>query len=208
VFWSRTRREARRQKVLDELLELDPSQRQARLELAVAAGDVRATEVEEALRLAHRLDSLRVMTFFQSSGRPAGEGLSDAVQPQADAPADPAAPAKVRKTKAPAARTKRRPASDSAVIAVVADQAPEPSIPESQAVPIEVVGLAGRLTDGELAARRYLVGSFSSRQRRLRVLAVGHSALEGAPHADGSLDSHPSETVAESRKPDISWLRP
>jgi hypothetical protein len=207
VFWSRTRREARRQKVLDELLELDPSQRQARLELAVAAGDVRATEVEEALRLAHRLDSLRVMSFFQSSRRPEGEGPAEAVETRVAAGVDPA-PTKVRKTRTPAVRAKRRPASDSAAIPVVAEQVIEPSMPESPAVPIEVVGLVGRLTDGELAARRYLVGSFSSRQRRLRVLAVGHSASEAASLADGNLDARSSESAAESRKPDISWLRP
>lgn len=62
MFWNRTSREARRQEVLDELLELDPGQRQPRLELAVAAGDVRANEVEETLRLVHRLAALRVMT--------------------------------------------------------------------------------------------------------------------------------------------------
>lgn len=72
MLWSRSRREERRQKVLDELLELDPEERPGRLEIAVATGDVRADEVDEALRLVHRLDELRVMTIPPSSRLPGG----------------------------------------------------------------------------------------------------------------------------------------
>jgi hypothetical protein len=63
VFWSKSGRDSRRQKVLDELLELDPADRRQRLELAVAAGDVRSVEVDQALHLVARLDSLRRMTL-------------------------------------------------------------------------------------------------------------------------------------------------
>ncbi len=63
MFWSKTDREARRQKVLDELLEVDAADRRNRIEQAVVAGDVRAGEVEQALRLVDRLDALRVMTI-------------------------------------------------------------------------------------------------------------------------------------------------
>ena len=54
MFWSRSRREARRQRVLDELLVLDPEARRGRLEVAVVEGDVRAEEVDAALSLVHR----------------------------------------------------------------------------------------------------------------------------------------------------------
>jgi len=54
------------------LLELDPEERSGRLEIAVATGDVRADEVDEALRLVHRLDELRVMTIPPSSRLPGG----------------------------------------------------------------------------------------------------------------------------------------
>jgi hypothetical protein len=80
VFWTRNRREARRQQVLDELLAMDPNDRRGRLDVAVVAGDVRKDEVESALRLVGRLDALRVMTI-PPSGRlpggivPIGEGL-------------------------------------------------------------------------------------------------------------------------------------
>lgn len=108
MFWNRTGREARRQEVLDELLELDPSQWQARLELAVAAGHVRAGEVEETLRLVHRLDAVRVMTFYTSSELMEGD----------------AATPKVRKARVPMARATGPVAPDCATIRVVAD--PEP----------------------------------------------------------------------------------
>jgi len=62
VFWNRSAREARRQTVLDELIDLDPERRRRRLELAVAEGDIRPAEVEQALKLVSRLDALRVMT--------------------------------------------------------------------------------------------------------------------------------------------------
>ena len=68
MLWSKNGREARRQKVLDELLEVEPADRLARLQEAVAAGDVRANEVEQALRLVERLDALRVMTIPHVAG--------------------------------------------------------------------------------------------------------------------------------------------
>jgi hypothetical protein len=66
----KSRREERRQKVLDELPELDPAARQSRLEQAVAAGDVRSDEVESALRLVQRLEALSVFTVPPIGGRP------------------------------------------------------------------------------------------------------------------------------------------
>jgi len=68
MFWSRTDREARRQKVLDELIDVEPADRVNRLQEAVTAGDVRADEVEQALRLVDRLDALRVMTIPHVDG--------------------------------------------------------------------------------------------------------------------------------------------
>lgn len=61
MFWPRGRREERRQRVLDELLTLDQGNRRERLDLAVASHELRAEEVEPALRLVERLDRLREM---------------------------------------------------------------------------------------------------------------------------------------------------
>ena len=72
MFWTRKSREARRRKVLDELLAMDPNDRRGRLDVAVVAGDVRADEVESALRLVGRLDALRVMTIPPSRLLPGG----------------------------------------------------------------------------------------------------------------------------------------
>ena len=68
MFWSKTGREARRQRVLDELIEIDPVDRPSRLQEAVTAGDVRSIEVEQALRLVDRLDALRVMSIPHVDG--------------------------------------------------------------------------------------------------------------------------------------------
>lgn len=72
MLWTQSRREARRQMVLDELLGLDPSDRRGRLELAVAAGDLQVDEVDTALRMVQRLDALRVMTIAASGRLPGG----------------------------------------------------------------------------------------------------------------------------------------
>jgi hypothetical protein len=68
MFWSKTGRETRRQKVLDELIEINPVDRPSRIQEAVTAGDVRANEVEQALRLVDRLDALRVMSIPHMDG--------------------------------------------------------------------------------------------------------------------------------------------
>jgi hypothetical protein len=72
MFWTHDGRAGRRQKVLDELMDLDPAARRSHLETAVAAGDVRESEVESALLLVHRLDVVRVMTVPSSGRLPGG----------------------------------------------------------------------------------------------------------------------------------------
>jgi hypothetical protein len=198
VFWRRTSREARRQEVLDELLELDQGQRQARLELAVAAGQVRPDEVEETLRLVHRLEGLSVMTFHPWSQRASGEAPAEAVDILAG-PCKPSAVAQATGTVATAFAT----------IPVVTDQEPGRSLPDSAAGPLEAVMAPGWLIGGELAARRVRVGSYSSRQRRLRLLAAGSgSSSEAASLSGGNLDPYAGEDAVEPAWPDISWLRP
>jgi hypothetical protein len=161
--------------VLDELLELDQGQRQARLDLAVAAGHVRPDEVEETLRLVHRLEGLRVMTFYPLGQRASGEAPVEAVDVLA--PCDPAA--------APG------------------------FVPDLAAGPLETVMAPGWPIGSELAARRVRVGSYSSRQRRLRLLATGsRSSSEASSLADGDLDPEAGEGAVEPVWPDISWLRP
>jgi hypothetical protein len=208
VFWSRSSREERRQEVLDELLELDQSQRQARLELAVAAGHVRPDEAEETLRLVHRLEGLRVLTFQPLSGRTSGEALLEAVDAPV-APGKPAAVPEVRKARVAVARPTQPVTPTSATIRLLHDQEPTRSLPESSTGPIEVAMTPGWLIGSELAASRVRTGSFSSRQRRLRLLAAGsRSSSEAASLSDGDFAPHAIEDPAEPIWPDISWLRP
>lgn len=62
MLWSRSDRDARRQKVLDELLEMDAEHRRRRLDLAVASGEVHSDEMMATMQLVTRLDALRLMS--------------------------------------------------------------------------------------------------------------------------------------------------
>lgn len=73
---------------------------------------------------------------------------------------------------------------------------------------VEVVLAAGRPSDSELAARRFRTGSFSSRQRRLRLLVAGTRSSSEAALSDGTLDDHAHEGAAKPVGLDISWLLP
>jgi hypothetical protein len=72
MLWSRSDRDARRQKVLDELLELDAEHRRRRLELAVAAGEVHSSEMAATMQLVNRLEALRLMTVPIGGTLPGG----------------------------------------------------------------------------------------------------------------------------------------
>jgi hypothetical protein len=63
VFWKRVSRQVRRQKVMDELTDLDPTERRIRLNRAVADGDIRGDEMDVLLRTVGRLDELKVMAI-------------------------------------------------------------------------------------------------------------------------------------------------
>ena len=68
MFGKRENRASRRQRALEELLWLDPVERERRAIAAVASGDFTADEVEASLRLVSRLDALRAMDL-PGSGR-------------------------------------------------------------------------------------------------------------------------------------------
>jgi len=59
MFGKRGKRAAQRQRVLEELLWLEPAERERRVIAAVASGEFTADEVEASLRLVSRLDALR-----------------------------------------------------------------------------------------------------------------------------------------------------
>lgn len=71
MFGKQPNRVARRQRVLEELLWLEPVDRERRIIAAVASGEFSAEEMDSALRLVSRLDSLRT-TSFPPGGRLVG----------------------------------------------------------------------------------------------------------------------------------------
>ena len=204
MFWTRHSRDARRQKVLDELLDLDPGERRERLEAAVGVGDVHANEVDAALLMVNRLDALRVMTI------PTSGVLSRTTLPVAPigVPDDGEDADPVWAVRLPA----QRPAEDAwvptddAAIPIVADA--EPSWPRLDAapLPIDAVETASRIVARDRVARRRRPTGPSPSQRRRNMAAV--SPKLPAPLAmplgyDTAAGISPEETW-----PTISWLRP
>jgi hypothetical protein len=188
MFWNRVRREARRQKVLDELLELDPNDRRARLEAAVAAGDVRADEVDSALQMVHRLDNLRGMTLpTQGLQRGLPGSPRFALKPVEEETAS----AELIVVAEP---TRLEPV----ITDGVAEPEADPSWVSADSKPIDAVEAASRLLARHDAARK---SRRSSRSRRLHALVSVDIAER---HGDAL---RAGETATDSR-PDISWLRP
>ena len=211
MFWNRSAREARRQKVLDELLALDPDGRRRRLDEAVVAGDVREVEIDQALRLVSRLDALRVMqipgTHDQAGTTPSGS------EADAEAGATPGkVPGRRRNPKKASAKRERR------SISVL----PERTGAAGSAAP-------GRARPKMKAAAARKAGSAGSgpRRRRLRIAAastaaqqlVSGSSIPIPIEADGDLEADApilvvagapagSDDSAREQWPDISWLRP
>jgi len=92
MLWKRDDSDARRLAVVDELIAIPRDERQARIDLAVASGDLRAADRESALRLASRLESISVMTIPAIRTRPAVELESVSIPAQIEAgPAVPVA---------------------------------------------------------------------------------------------------------------------
>lgn len=192
MFWMRNRREARRQQVLDELLALDPGARRGRLEVAVTAGDVRADEVDSALRLVGRLDALRVMTI------PASERLPGGVSPI---------------TGRVVAHAYRVRAAEEARAAAEVEAHGEPASPDAAHTAQTEPG-PGRGSPARLATRS---GSRSSRRRRRRHTEVkvgARARLVASIAADAT--QAPSDASAPATGnaardevwPSIEWLRP
>ena len=203
MFWKRSRREERRQKVLDDLLAMDPTARRGRIDQALAAGDVHADEVDSALRLVDRLDALSVFTV-----RPNG-----------------AAPDRVTSVDGRPGRRKSRAAASAPTVSLTgAARAKSPRLkplavpigsdPErarhwlaSDAIPMDALESAKRLAARDRAARKAGAAPLSARRGRTRAELAGSPAeplaepvpIRGEPAPEGSRDES---------WPSISWLRP
>ena len=197
MFWNRAAREARRQKVLDELIELTPQERRSRMDQAVVEGDVRAGEVEQVLRLVGRLDALRVMTI------PGARNAAPATGVTTDGPPEPVSVEAVAKP--PSGADSRVPVEVGA---------------ESVEVPVSQAGASrqGRAIGREASVRKAgrAIGG-SPRRRRLRLAASARQRALARAGASGEMAAAPdvqyavaaaAEAKQEEQWPDISWLRP
>lgn len=202
MFWNRAAREARRQKVLEDLIDLTPEERLLRMDRAVADGDVRAEEVDQAIRLVGRLDALRVMTI---------PGPRRAVTGP-DAPKPDQLPKPSGSATTTAARKLSRRARRRAAIAVT----PELIEASRRASVAPIRHSGGR----DAAVRKANRAIGSPRRRRLRFAAslaapapavAALSAPVAAP-AEASEVAFAIAAVAETRQeeqwPNIAWLRP
>jgi hypothetical protein len=196
VLWTRNSRRERRQKVLDELLSLDSVGRAERLEVALAAGDIRSDEVDEALRLVHMLDAVRVMTVPLFGRFPGGvEPITEHPLRAAEesAAAEPIVAA--GKKSASSSRTPKR-----VGLTVVVGGAPTRRDPVL--VSLDTAAVSNQHAALDLAALKAGSGARSSRRRRLRsrIADVTWPALVPGGTA--------ATAATEPSEPSIEWLRP
>ena len=186
----KSRREERRQKVLDELFELDPAARRRRLDQAVAVGDVRPDEVDSALRLVQRLDALSVFATGPTGGRPNKATSTDerSGRGKGRATASRGLPATVpgaTSAKTPAGSRKRKP------LTAPIGSGPERARrrPASAAMPTNAPEAASRLVGEDRAAPS---GSTA-------IPLPGPMPVHGEPVRESSPDEN---------WPSIAWLKP
>jgi len=204
VFWTRARREAQRQRVLDELITLDPGVRRQRLDAAVEAHELRAEEIEPALHLVQRLDRLREMTVPLGGHLPGREVLpassekSDPLPAASDSPAKPS-------------RSKR--GHSSGPVAVESLHVAVPVSPDVHTdpvatwldkvdLPLDAMEAVSRLKSGR-RVRTDRPGARGAATARRRVPAA-------TPTGRGSSTAIETEVEAmvDDHTPSIAWLRP
>ena len=221
VFWNRTAREARRQKVLEELTELTTEERRLRMDRAVAEGDVRAGEVEEALRLVGRLDALRVMTIpgTRRAAAPVETPEAERLEPDTDDPNthEPETVQLVTELAAPRPAIRRRRRRRRIAIAVAVETARQIQ-PEaldvapgrrSAAVRDVAVRRAGRAIGGSSRRREHRLAEAMRAYYAPAVASVSATAASaGAPGVAWAAPEVVAEPSPEEQWPSIAWLRP
>lgn len=195
MFLKRATRTSRRQRVLEELLWLDPVDRERRIIAAVAAGDFGADEAEASLRLVTRLDSLREMAL-PPGGRLLGSQPGVGYVPNEETEGD----------------SGNDPGSDLVAVPIVPDPASVPVSPELVGIPVgpeEEAVQAGTLPiDALESAERWIAHEKATRQPRSRTRsdrrAVGPRSEWNATQVGPQGQMAPTAEEV----PSISWLRP
>lgn len=203
MFWNRSAREARRKKILDDLIELTPEERRLRMDQAVAEGDLPAGEVDQALRIVSRLDALRVqrVSVVPEAVPSAGEKADE--RPKSASTQTPAKPAK---------KARRRGSVEATPEPTEAAVLGSPSRRRNRSGPPEVaVRKTGHGIGGSPRQRRLrLKASVAAKTAATASTSVDTAGLaDTAGPADAPLATDTvSETKPEENWPDISWLRP
>ena len=212
MFWKRSHREERRQKILDELFALEPDERRSRLDRAVAAGEVHANEVDSTLRLVGRLDALRVLTLHPNApdvatavtddstaapeSIPAGTENENVARAGATTPAVAVAEPRVHRTpRSVAARPRRKRVG----VAVVPDTDEARRWLDTAAMPLDALESASRLVARDKAAHR-----------PRRAGAAPSQAPETRTETDlpAAISIEPAAPAGDENWPSIAWLRP
>jgi hypothetical protein len=211
VFWKRSRREQLRQKVLDDLMGLDASERRERLDGAVALGVVQADEVESTLRMIERLDALRVFTI-----RPHHEELVPEPAPAAETSAGPeiCVAAAGEQTPAPRARaaSPRRRVKSAACSSTEAAPTQAKRWLAAASMPMDAIESASRLVARDRVSRKAGAAAVAPRPRRVRSSPAEHPEPVALPvvvqRASVPVMAESAEPSRDESWPSIAWLRP
>lgn len=210
MFWNRAAQEARRQKVLDELIELTPDERRLRMDRAVTEGDIRPEEVAQALRLVERLDALRAMAIPGPRGEeaPVVEKAEEPVEPEPVRPTVKLSRHALRRAGLKATTAVidpvRRSATQRGNRAIARDAAAQSAI--------RAAGGSPRRRRPRFAASASASGSaaadLAGAAARSGQLVTATATVGSAGVDPGLAVATPSEARSEEQWPSISWLRP
>ncbi len=206
MFGQRDKRVARRQRALEELLWLDPVERERRIIAAVAAGDFTADEVDASLRLVMRLDMLREMDL------PAGGRLIGSVEADHGAGISSDDVELSMVAEAPEADTENEPQEDELIGVPIVVEPVEVGIrPDYVGIPIEPDPTPAPSPESSLEAAMSLDALESAeRWEEDNLVAASPVLAKRAAEARGEWDV-PVEgaqvSLAEDA-PSIAWLRP
>lgn len=209
MFWKKSHHEESRQKVVHELLSMDPAERRGRLDRAVAEGKVNADQVDSMLRLAERLEGLRNFTIHPDEAEAGAAPASDEVIPAGDglltgeAVVVPTPVAHRTPRNGPPRPRKKR---------VGAPVAPDPEQARrwlaAASMPLDALEAASRLVARDKAARKRRSAVASSPEPEAREVPEEEPPAQPEPAPSASIEIEPGEPTADENWPSISWLRP
>lgn len=221
MFWKRSHSKEQRQKVLDELFGMEPARRRGRLDQAVAAGEVKAGEVDSTLQYVARLDALRVFTIHPDGAEadPAAEPGDGTAEPgrmpivaveksTAEVETRPSVVADAEPVRHRAPGAAPRPRRKRVDVPVDPDPEQASRWMAAAAMPLDALEAASRLVARDKAARKPRRASVASTGGGLRAVIVDQSKKPAQAELPVSSSIEPAEPAADENWPSIGWLRP